>query len=265
MKLAWCTVRQPRCPIHRRMRNETGEHQREPTGDDAHRDGPARHGAANGIRTAGKPNRSTGSSNSAAAVAGGSRARRIASAVNASIARRAFGDADRRGDVAKRRGASAFKEASRRARGRTCSARICNRRSPCRSRACGGHGLATDPPALRGARADLTQSEVTPNRSVALAMVRGPDAGLDLLSTLDRTSASPTITACTRCVHTRARCPATRQLRGRAHEAATRRTTSLPEQRYPEARARRRTLDRHDAMDGKDGVSAGRYVRRPAT
>jgi len=57
---------------------------------------------------------------------------------------------------------------------------------------------------------------VTLNRAVAVAMVRGPQAGLDLLRTLDDDARMAGTTASRR---------------------SARRTTSLPEQRYLEGRA----------------------------
>jgi predicted RNA polymerase sigma factor len=80
---------------------------------------------------------------------------------------------------------------------------------------------------------------VTLNRAVALAMVQGPDAGLDLLATLDGDD---------RMVRQH-RLHAVRahllDMAGRPHAArdsyrtAARLATSLPEQRYLEARAAR--------------------------
>jgi predicted RNA polymerase sigma factor len=77
------------------------------------------------------------------------------------------------------------------------------------------------------------------NRSVALAMVHGPHAGLELLRALD---ANEQIADHHRLHAIRAHllemagdCPAARE----SYQAAARRTTSLPEQRYLEARAAR--------------------------
>jgi predicted RNA polymerase sigma factor len=80
---------------------------------------------------------------------------------------------------------------------------------------------------------------VTLNHAVALAMVRGPQAGLDLLATLDGDER----------IARHHRLPAVRahllEMAGEldpareAYREAARRTTSLPEQRYLEARAAR--------------------------
>jgi predicted RNA polymerase sigma factor len=80
---------------------------------------------------------------------------------------------------------------------------------------------------------------VTLNHAVALAMVRGPQAGLELLATLDRDER----------MARHHRLPAVRahllEMAGdldparEAYREAARRTTSLPEQRYLEARAAR--------------------------
>jgi RNA polymerase sigma factor (sigma-70 family) len=78
---------------------------------------------------------------------------------------------------------------------------------------------------------------VTLNRSVAVAMVRGPQAGLDLLRTLDddkRTAEHHRLHA------VRAHLlemTGDRAAARDSYRAAARRTTSLPEQRYLEARA----------------------------
>ena len=80
---------------------------------------------------------------------------------------------------------------------------------------------------------------VTLNHAVALAMVRGPRAGLDLLATLDD---DPRMAGHHRLDAVRAHLL---ELAGdtaaaRDHyRAAARRTTSLPEQRYLEGRAAR--------------------------
>jgi RNA polymerase sigma factor (sigma-70 family) len=80
---------------------------------------------------------------------------------------------------------------------------------------------------------------VTLNRAIALAMVRGPRAGLDLLETLD---ADDRMAAHHRLDAVRAHllemagdAAAARE----SYQMAARRTTSLPEQRYLTARARR--------------------------
>jgi predicted RNA polymerase sigma factor len=80
---------------------------------------------------------------------------------------------------------------------------------------------------------------VTLNHAVALAMVRGPQAGLDLLATLDgdermaRNHRLPAVRA-----HLLEMAGELEPARAAYREAA-RRTTSLPEQRYLEARAAR--------------------------
>jgi predicted RNA polymerase sigma factor len=77
------------------------------------------------------------------------------------------------------------------------------------------------------------------NHAVALAMVRGPRAGLELLATLD---ADPRMAGHHRLDAVRAHLL---ELAGDTaaardqHRAAARRTTSLPEQRYLEGRAAR--------------------------
>ena len=80
---------------------------------------------------------------------------------------------------------------------------------------------------------------VTLNHAVAVAMVHGPQAGLDLLAPLEPTTGSPATTASTRCAPTCWRWPATSAGARESYRAAARRTTSLPEQRYLEARAAR--------------------------
>nr|WP_237534842.1 sigma-70 family RNA polymerase sigma factor [Streptomyces sp. SID3343] len=80
---------------------------------------------------------------------------------------------------------------------------------------------------------------VTLNRSVATAMVHGPQAGLDLLDTL---AADPRTADHHRVWAVRAHLLDLAGDRAAAREAyrtAARRTTSLPEQRYLDARARR--------------------------
>jgi predicted RNA polymerase sigma factor len=80
---------------------------------------------------------------------------------------------------------------------------------------------------------------VTLNHAVALAMARGPRAGLDLLSTLD---GDPRLAGHHRLDAVRAHLlelagdPAAARER---YRAAARRTTSLPERRYLEGRAAR--------------------------
>lgn len=82
---------------------------------------------------------------------------------------------------------------------------------------------------------------VTLNRAVAVAMVRGPQAGLDLLAELD---ADDRMAGSHRLVSVRAHLL---EMAGDIEAAvagyrdAARRTTSLPEQRHLEARARRLT------------------------
>jgi predicted RNA polymerase sigma factor len=84
---------------------------------------------------------------------------------------------------------------------------------------------------------------VTLNHAVAVAMVNGPQAGLDLLATLeadDRMAAHHRLDAVRAHLlemagdHDAARA---------GYRTAARRTTSLPEQRYLEARAARLTGD----------------------
>jgi RNA polymerase sigma factor (sigma-70 family) len=79
---------------------------------------------------------------------------------------------------------------------------------------------------------------VTLNRSVAVAMVRGPQAGLDLLNTLDdeRVAEHHRLHAVRAHLLEMA---GDRAAARHSYQAAARRTTSLPEQRYLEARAAR--------------------------
>jgi predicted RNA polymerase sigma factor len=77
------------------------------------------------------------------------------------------------------------------------------------------------------------------NQAVALAMVRGPQAGLDLLATLDadgRMSSNHRLSAVRAHLLEMA---GEAEAAYAAYEVAGRRTTSLPERRYLEARARR--------------------------
>jgi predicted RNA polymerase sigma factor len=80
---------------------------------------------------------------------------------------------------------------------------------------------------------------VTLNQAVAVAMVRGPEAGLDLLATLDT---DDRIAGHHRVDAVRAHL---QEMAGDAtaaresYRVAARRTTSLPERRYLEARAAR--------------------------
>jgi RNA polymerase sigma factor (sigma-70 family) len=80
---------------------------------------------------------------------------------------------------------------------------------------------------------------VTLNRAVALAMVRGPEAGLDLLRTLEddeRVAGHHRLDAIrAHFLEMAGDVEAARQ----SYDTAARKTTSLPEQRYLEARARR--------------------------
>jgi predicted RNA polymerase sigma factor len=79
---------------------------------------------------------------------------------------------------------------------------------------------------------------VTLNRSVAVAKVRGPLAGLDLLRTLDddkRTAEHHRLHAVR--AHLLEMTGGDRAAARDSYRAAARRTTSLPEQRYLEARA----------------------------
>jgi predicted RNA polymerase sigma factor len=81
--------------------------------------------------------------------------------------------------------------------------------------------------------------EVTLNRAVAVAMVRGPTAGLDLLDTLD---ADDRLAGHHRLEAVRAHLQEMAGDHGAArsgYRAAARRTASLPERRYLEARAAR--------------------------
>jgi predicted RNA polymerase sigma factor len=84
-----------------------------------------------------------------------------------------------------------------------------------------------------------TNPMVTLNRSVAVAMVRGPQAGLDLLRTLDddkRTAEHHRLHAVRAyLLEAAGDRPAARH----SYQAAARRTTSLSERRYLEARADR--------------------------
>jgi predicted RNA polymerase sigma factor len=80
---------------------------------------------------------------------------------------------------------------------------------------------------------------VTLNHAVALAMVRGPLAGLDLLATLDddgRLAGHHRLDAVRAHLLELAGDPTAARER---YRAAARRTTSLPEQRYLEGRAAR--------------------------
>ncbi len=80
---------------------------------------------------------------------------------------------------------------------------------------------------------------VTLNRAVALAMVRGPRAGLDLLQTLD---ADGRLAKHHRLEAVRAHLlemDGDREGARSAYRTAARRTTSLPERRYLESRAAR--------------------------
>jgi RNA polymerase sigma factor (sigma-70 family) len=80
---------------------------------------------------------------------------------------------------------------------------------------------------------------VTLNRAVAVAMVKGPRAGLDLLQTLD---GNEQVTEHHRLYAIRAHLlelSGDRAAAQLSYQAAARRTTSLPEQRYLEARAAR--------------------------
>jgi predicted RNA polymerase sigma factor len=80
---------------------------------------------------------------------------------------------------------------------------------------------------------------VTLNHAVALAMVEGPQAGLDRLATLDddnRVAKHHRLDAVRAHLHEMAGDTAAARA---AYRAAARRTTSLPEQRYLESRAAR--------------------------
>jgi predicted RNA polymerase sigma factor len=99
---------------------------------------------------------------------------------------------------------------------------------------------------------------VTLNRAVAVAMVHGPAAGLDLLASLDETELA---TARYRVAGVRAHL---RELAGDRRQAAAdyaaaaRRATSLPERRYLQARA-----DQLADSFGRD-ADAGRPPQRSA-
>ena len=95
---------------------------------------------------------------------------------------------------------------------------------------------------------------VTLNHAVAVAMVHGPRAGLDLLATLDdddrdrrRTTGSTSVRA--HLLEMAGDHAAARD----GYRAAARRTTSLPEQRYLEARAARLT-DYHRSPVGRSDL-----------
>ena len=80
---------------------------------------------------------------------------------------------------------------------------------------------------------------VTLNQAVAVAMVDGPEAGLDLLATLDadeRMADNHRLEAVRAHLLEMAGDPAAARA---SYRTAARRTTSLPEQRYLEARAAR--------------------------
>ena len=77
---------------------------------------------------------------------------------------------------------------------------------------------------------------VTLNRAVALAMVEGPEPGLELLATLDRLDGHHRLHAVRAHLLEQA---GDREAARRSYEAAARLTTSLPEQRYLEGRAAR--------------------------
>ena len=89
--------------------------------------------------------------------------------------------------------------------------------------------------------------EVTLNRAVAVAMVRGPRAGLNPLDTLD---ADDRLAGHHRLEAVRAHLQEMAGDHGAArsgYRAAARRTTSLPEQRYLEARAARLAETEHNS------------------
>jgi len=88
---------------------------------------------------------------------------------------------------------------------------------------------------------------VTLNRTVAIAMVRGPRAGLDLLETLD---ADGRLTDHHRLDAVRAHLlemAGDNAAARSSYRTAARRTTSLPEQRYLEARAARLAENEHNS------------------
>ena len=119
----------------------------------------------------------------------------------------------------------------------------CRRRSPrstTRRPQRAGHRLAADPRPLRAARAHRAQPDghAQPRRRGGDgARPAGRARAARPRSTT--TTASPSTTASTRSAPTCSRWPATTRRPARATGAAARRTTSLPEQRYLEARAAR--------------------------
>jgi predicted RNA polymerase sigma factor len=101
----------------------------------------------------------------------------------------------------------------------------------------GGHRLGAGRGALPGAATVAPGPVVTLNRAVAVGTTDGPQAGLDLLATLD---GDPRIAASHRLLAVRAHLLAMAGNRDGAREAyaeAARRATSVPEQRYLEERA----------------------------
>ena len=110
---------------------------------------------------------------------------------------------------------------------------------------------------------------VTLNRSVAVAMVRGPRAALDLLRTLD---ADEHIAEHHRLHAVRAQLldlAGDRAAAREGYQAAARRTTSLPEQRYLEAQAARLIDERESTSSDGSAAPSARICRRdvaiPAT
>jgi len=103
---------------------------------------------------------------------------------------------------------------------------------------------------------------VTLNRAVAVAMVQGPRAGLDLLTTLGgdgRLAGHHRLDA----VRAHLLEMAGDYVAARAsYRSAARRTTSLPEQRYLESRAARLTEDQHDSAPVVESDHGARPERR---
>ena len=92
---------------------------------------------------------------------------------------------------------------------------------------------------LYGCWSDLAPSPVvTLNRAVAVAMVDGPGAGLaPARRRCCRTGSCGTTTGCPRCARTCWRWTASRRWRASAYAQAARLATSIPEQRYLNAKA----------------------------
>jgi RNA polymerase sigma factor (sigma-70 family) len=111
-----------------------------------------------------------------------------------------------------------------------------------------------------------TNPMVTLNHAVAVAMVQGPRAGLEMLDTLDvdgRLAGHHRLEAVR--AHLLEMAGDHAQARA-AYRAAARRTTSLPEQRYLEARANRMLAKPSAPPESADGAEAAgeATARRPA-